>query len=92
VKIVIAGGSGQIGAILCRAFSSTGDEVVVLSRKSTARSSCRSVQWDGKNLCGWRQELEGADVVINRGSKCQLFTRLSAGQTIGELSGMLEAR
>jgi uncharacterized protein (TIGR01777 family) len=65
VKIVIAGGSGQIGAILCRAFSSAGDEVVVLSRKSAARSSFRSVQWDGENLSGWTQELEGADVVIN---------------------------
>jgi len=65
MKIVIAGGTGQIGAILCRAFSSAGDEIVVLSRKSAARSSCRSVQWDVKNLCGWTQELDGADVVIN---------------------------
>ncbi len=65
MKIVVAGGTGQIGAILCRSFCSAGDEVVVLSRKPAARSSCRSVQWDVKNLCGWTQELEGADVVIN---------------------------
>lgn len=65
MKIVIPGGTGQIGAILCRAFSAAGDEVVILTRNALARSSCRSIQWDGKNLCGWMQELEGADVVIN---------------------------
>ena len=65
MKIIIAGGTGQIGAILCRAFSAADNEVVILSRKSAPRSACRSVQWDGKTLCGWAQELEGAEVVIN---------------------------
>jgi len=65
MKIVIAGGTGQIGAILCRAFSAADNEVVILSRKSAPRSACRSLQWDGKTLCGWTQELEGAEVVIN---------------------------
>jgi uncharacterized protein YbjT (DUF2867 family) len=30
MKIVIPEGTGQIGAILCRAFSATNDKVVVL--------------------------------------------------------------
>jgi len=51
--------------ILSRAFSATGDEVVVLSRNPTAHSACRIVQWDGKTHCGWTKELENADVVIN---------------------------
>ena len=34
MKIVIPGGTGQVGKILCRAFTSAGDEVVVLSRKA----------------------------------------------------------
>jgi len=65
MKIVIPGGTGQIGLILSRAFSATGDEVVVLSRNPTAHSACRIVQWDGKTHCGWTKELENADVVIN---------------------------
>ena len=69
MKIVIPGGTGQIGAILCRAFSAAGDDVVVLSRTPVPRSSCRSVQWDGRTLCRWTQELEGADVVINLAGK-----------------------
>lgn len=69
MKIVIPGGTGQIGAILCRAFSATNDEVVVLSRKAAPLSLCRSVQWDGKTVCDWAAELEGADVVINLAGK-----------------------
>jgi len=69
MKIVIPGGTGQIGAVLCRAFSDTNDELVVLSRNQAPRSACRSVQWDGRTLCGWTQELEGADVVINLAGK-----------------------
>jgi uncharacterized protein len=69
MKIVIPGGTGQIGAVLCRAFSGTNDEVVVISRNQAPRSACRSVQWDGRTLCGWTQELEGADVVINLAGK-----------------------
>ena len=32
MKVVIAGGSGQVGTILARAFHGSGEEVVVLSR------------------------------------------------------------
>jgi uncharacterized protein (TIGR01777 family) len=69
MKIVIPGGTGQFGALLCRAFSATNDEVVVLSRNPAPRSLCRSLQWDGRTLCAWTRELEGADVVINLAGK-----------------------
>jgi hypothetical protein len=69
MKIVIPGGTGQIGAVLCRAFSGTNDEVVMLTRKPIRRSVCRSVRWDARTLCGWTQELENADVVINLAGK-----------------------
>jgi uncharacterized protein len=65
MKIIIPGGTGQIGSILCRAFSSSGDEVAVLSRNSLPHASCRCVHWDGRTLSSWTKELEGADVVIN---------------------------
>ena len=37
MKILIPGGTGQVGRILCRAFASGDDEVVVLSRKANPR-------------------------------------------------------
>jgi uncharacterized protein (TIGR01777 family) len=64
MKIIIPGGSGQVGTILSRAFRERGDEVVVLSRKP-ASAPWRVVQWDGETLGDWVSELEGADAVIN---------------------------
>ncbi len=69
MKIIIAGGTGQVGTILCRAFSTAGDDVVVLTRRSTPSSLCRSVQWNAETLCAWTDELEDADVVINLAGK-----------------------
>ena len=64
MKIVIPGGSGQVGTILARAFHGQGHDVVVLSRRAGARP-WRVVQWDGSSLGEWRHELDGCDVVIN---------------------------
>jgi uncharacterized protein len=64
MKAVIPGGSGQVGAILSRAFQKAGHEVVVFSRKPDAQT-WRVVAWDAENLGAWADELEGADVVIN---------------------------
>jgi uncharacterized protein len=64
MKVVIPGGSGQVGAILSRAFHKAGHEVLVFSRKPDAKA-WRVVAWDAENLGAWAEELEGADVVIN---------------------------
>lgn len=64
MKIVIPGGSGQVGTILARAFHASGDEVVVLSRDPRQRP-WRVRPWDGATPGDWTRELEGADVVIN---------------------------
>jgi uncharacterized protein (TIGR01777 family) len=64
MKIVIPGGSGQVGTVLARAFHAAGDEVVVLSRNPD-KTAWRVVNWDGENLGDWISEIEGADVVIN---------------------------
>jgi uncharacterized protein (TIGR01777 family) len=64
MKIVIPGGSGQVGTILARAFHGDGHEVVVLSR-SPAEAPWRSVGWDARTLGEWAREVDGADVVIN---------------------------
>ena len=64
MKIVIPGGSGQVGTILARAFCCGRHEVVVLSR-TPRREPWRVVAWDGQTLGDWAAEIDGADVVIN---------------------------
>lgn len=68
MKLVVPGGSGQIGGVLARHFAARGDEVVVLSRARAARAAprgARVVAWDARTLGDWARELDGADVVIN---------------------------
>jgi uncharacterized protein (TIGR01777 family) len=62
VKIVIPGGTGQVGTALGRALRSDGHEVVVLTRRAGGRGQ---VSWDGERLGPWAREVDGSDVVIN---------------------------
>src|ERR1041385_4401941 len=64
MKIVIPGGSGQVGRVLSRAFQADMHEVVVLSRRAAA-APWRVVEWDGARLSDWSGEIDGADVVID---------------------------
>jgi uncharacterized protein (TIGR01777 family) len=95
MKIVIPGGSGQVGNMLARAFHRDGHEVVVLSRRLRV-SPWRVVEWDGVSLGPWQRELDGADVVINltgRSVNCRytdsnrraiLESRVRATRVVGE--------
>ncbi len=71
MKIVIPGGSGQVGAILARHLQSAGDEVVVLTRGASGAAPAgtniapRRVAWDARAAGKWQAEIDGADVVIN---------------------------
>ena len=66
MKIVLPGGSGQVGAVLARAFHARGDEVVVLARGTSCLArDVRIVPWDGRTLGAWAREVDGADVVVN---------------------------
>lgn len=64
MKIIIPGGTGQVGTLLARAFLRDGHEVVVLSRK-LANVPWRVVTWDARSPGNWTSEFEGADVIIN---------------------------
>jgi uncharacterized protein (TIGR01777 family) len=65
MKVVIPGGSGQVGTTLARAFQQRGDEVVVLSRTQNSAVPWRLVNWDGETLGEWASEFEDAEAVIN---------------------------
>jgi uncharacterized protein (TIGR01777 family) len=64
MKIVIPGGTGQVGTVLARAFQTGGHEVTVLSR-NPASLPWRVIKWDAATLRPWSDEIDGADVVIN---------------------------
>lgn len=68
MKIVIPGGSGQVGRILIRHFVSQGHDVVTLARNNSIASATgrvRQVRWDARTPGEWMGEIDGADVVIN---------------------------
>jgi len=64
MKIVIPGGSGQVGTMLARAFNNDGHDVVVLTRKIHA-ADWKVIAWDAETFGEWTDEINGADVVIN---------------------------
>ena len=64
MKIVIPGGTGQVGTVLAPAFHADGHEVVVLGR-SPEKREWRTEKWDGKMLGPWAAEIDGSDIVIN---------------------------
>lgn len=63
-RIVLAGGTGQVGTLLARHFHKQGHEVVVIAR-SVRPAPWRVIQWDGATLGDWTRELEGVNVLIN---------------------------
>jgi uncharacterized protein len=63
-KVVIPGGTGQVGGLLARAFQADGHDVTVLSRSPRA-APWRVVTWDAKTLGDWAAEIDGADVIVN---------------------------
>ncbi|HEX4141510.1 MAG TPA: TIGR01777 family oxidoreductase [Candidatus Methylacidiphilales bacterium] len=101
MKIIIAGGSGHVGTFLARAFHEEGHHVVVLSRKPFT-APWRVVEWDGRTLGPWKEQLERAEVVINltgRSVNCRygarnraeiLDSRVDSTHAIGQ--AILQAR
>ena len=62
MKVVIPGGTGQVGTALGRVLRGDGHEVVVLTRRAAGDGQ---VFWDGEWLGPWAREVDGCDVVIN---------------------------
>jgi uncharacterized protein (TIGR01777 family) len=64
MRIVLPGGSGQVGSILARHFHGQGHDVTVLTR-APAPSLWRTLPWDGATVGPWVDALDGSDLCIN---------------------------
>jgi len=64
--IVIAGGSGFLGASLARHLAAAGHSVVILSRHAPNTSGpWQHISWDARTLGDWRSALSGASGLVN---------------------------
>ncbi len=84
MKVVIPGGTGQVGTALGRALRSDGHEVVVLTRRAAGDGQ---VFWDGERLGPWAREVDGCDVVINLAGRS-----VSCRYTKENLTAMMRSR
>jgi uncharacterized protein (TIGR01777 family) len=64
MRILIPGGSGQIGTILARHLHAAGHEVTVLSR-APKPAPWQTLPWDGLTRGPWTAELDRSDAVIH---------------------------
>jgi len=64
LRIVLPGGSGQVGQALARHLQQQGHHVTVLTR-GPYTAPWQTVHWDGLSEGPWTETLEGADVCIN---------------------------
>lgn len=64
MKVILPGGTGQVGTILARALHRDGHEVLVLSRDPRP-GPWRVAAWDARTLGDWAAEFDKADAVIN---------------------------
>jgi hypothetical protein len=106
LRIVIPGGTGQIGQILTRHLSGLGHAVTVLTRNPRSPKGgsvpWRTLAWDTHNLGEWVNALVGADVLINlagRSVNCRynardrseiLESRVRSTQVLGEAIKQLQ--
>jgi NAD dependent epimerase/dehydratase family enzyme len=64
LRIVLPGGSGQVGHALARHFQQQGHHVTVLTR-GPYTAPWQTVHWDGAQAGPWTEYMEGADACIN---------------------------
>jgi uncharacterized protein (TIGR01777 family) len=89
MKIVIPGGSGQVGTIVSRELVARGHEVVILSRRNNGAIvfGARAVPWDGRTLGDWVDEIDGADAVLNLAGRS-----VDCRYTVDNLRAMMDSR
>lgn len=65
MRIVVTGGTGQVGRVLARHWRAAGHQVVVVARSSPGQTPWKTVRWDARTLGEWAKEIDGADMVVN---------------------------
>ncbi|MFJ5033511.1 TIGR01777 family oxidoreductase [Streptomyces sp. NPDC088560] len=84
MKVVLPGGTGQVGTILDRALTAAGHEVTVLTRRPRR---ARQIGWDGVTLGPWAEAIDGCDVVVNLAGRS-----VSCRYTPANLRAMMDSR
>jgi uncharacterized protein (TIGR01777 family) len=84
MKIVLPGGTGQVGMILDRALTAAGHEVTVVTRRPVR---AHDIGWDGVTLGRWAAAIDGCDVVINLAGRS-----VSCRYTAENLRAMMDSR
>ncbi|MEU2923876.1 TIGR01777 family oxidoreductase [Streptomyces sp. NPDC007251] len=84
MKVILPGGTGQVGTLLDRALTAAGHEVTVLTRHPTRE---RQVGWDGATLGRWAEMIDGSDVVVNLAGRS-----VSCRYTPENLRAMMDSR
>ena len=66
-RVVVAGGSGFLGAGLVPELVAAGYDVVVLTRGNCrdGPGGVRHVSWDGRTVGPWAEAIDGAEAVVN---------------------------
>ncbi|MFE4696400.1 TIGR01777 family oxidoreductase [Streptomyces sp. NPDC056738] len=84
MKVVLPGGTGQVGTILDRALTAAGHEVTVVTRHP---ARAHDVGWDGATLGPWAAAIDGCDAVINLAGRS-----VSCRYTTENLRAMMDSR
>lgn len=91
MRVVLPGGSGQVGTILARTFHADGHDVCVLSRsRATRQAPWRTAAWDARTVGDWARELDGADAVVNLAGR-SVNCRYNAGNRHAVMASRVES-
>ncbi|MEU0029783.1 TIGR01777 family oxidoreductase [Streptomyces sp. NPDC006335] len=84
MKVVLPGGTGQVGTILDRALTAAGHDVTVVTRRP---ERAHDIGWDGATLDRWAAAIDGCDVVINLAGRS-----VSCRYSAENLQAMMDSR
>ncbi|MYW02225.1 TIGR01777 family oxidoreductase [Streptomyces sp. SID3343] len=84
MRIVIPGGTGQVGTILNRTLGAAGHEITILTRRPRREGE---VGWDGATLGRWAETIDGCDVVVNLAGRS-----VNCRYTPANLRAMMDSR